>query len=74
MQTQDKQPQPQSRPPIRFADTIDYIARYTAELLKMKAQGKSNGEMLAYLHTRRIQANLGDIAEFWKYQEQQKQK
>jgi hypothetical protein len=56
---------------MRFADTIDYIARYTAELLKMKAQGKSNGEMLAYLHTRRIQANLGDIAEFWKYQEQQ---
>jgi hypothetical protein len=40
MQMQDKQPQP--RPPIRFAGAPDYIELYTAELVRMKAQGKSD--------------------------------
>jgi hypothetical protein len=65
--------QPQRRE-FKLADTIDYIGRYTAHLLRMKAQGKSNGEMLSYLHTRGIQANLGDIAEFWQGMELKKQK
>ena len=47
MQMQDKLPQPQSRPPMKFATASDYFALYTEDLLQMKAQGKSNGEMLS---------------------------
>jgi hypothetical protein len=55
MQMQDKQPQ--SRPPIKMADTPDYIALYTADLLRMRAQGKTNSEMLFWLRTKRVDAN-----------------
>jgi hypothetical protein len=66
MQMQDKQPQPQPRPPIKMADTPDYIGLYTADLLRMRAQGKSDGEMLSWLRSKRVDANLGEVVAFWQ--------
>jgi hypothetical protein len=42
MQMQDKQPQ--SRPPMKIGDTINYVALYTADLLRMRAEGKSTAK------------------------------
>jgi hypothetical protein len=74
MQMQDKQKQPQSRPPIKMADTPDYIGLYIADLVQMRAQGKSHGEMLSWLRTKRVDANLGDVVAFWQdYDKKQKE-
>jgi hypothetical protein len=71
MQMQDKQPQ--SRPPIKMADTPDYMGLYIADLLRMKAQGKSHGEMLSWLRAHGVEADMGEIAAFWQdYDKKQK--
>ena len=60
---------------MEFADTPDYIALRTADMLRMRAQGKSNDQMMFWLRTHGVDANLEDVDTWWQnYDKKQKEK